>query len=267
MGMPNDLVLVRHGESEGNKAVTASKQGDNSYYTQKFKDRHNSTWRLTDFGREQAKKAGSWIKHNISSSFDRYYTSEYLRAVETAAYLDLQDAMWMREFYLRERDWGEMDCISREERRQKYGESLERRKKESFVWWPPAGESIAQICLRVDRKLDTLHRECDGKRVIIVCHGEVMWAFRVLIERMTLDRFRELDESSNPFDTIHNCQIIHYTRNNPLTGNCEQYINWMRTVVPWDISLSSNTWQKIERERYSNKDLLAYAAKTKRQIH
>lgn len=32
MGMPNNLVLVRHGQSEGNVAVEAAKKGDLSFY-------------------------------------------------------------------------------------------------------------------------------------------------------------------------------------------------------------------------------------------
>ena len=31
------------------------------------------------------------------------------------------------------------------------------------------------------------------KRVLMVCHGEVMWAFRVRLERMSQETYRELD--------------------------------------------------------------------------
>jgi hypothetical protein len=48
MGMPANLVLVRHGESEGNIATALSKKGDNSMFTEAFLNRHSSTWRLTD---------------------------------------------------------------------------------------------------------------------------------------------------------------------------------------------------------------------------
>ena len=52
-----DLVLVRHGESEGNVAFNRSKAGDHSLYSGEFLRRHSSQWRLTDVGREQAKSA------------------------------------------------------------------------------------------------------------------------------------------------------------------------------------------------------------------
>ena len=51
MGMPNDLVLVRHGHSEGNKAIEASKKGDLSFHTDAFAATPGHQWRLTDEGR------------------------------------------------------------------------------------------------------------------------------------------------------------------------------------------------------------------------
>jgi hypothetical protein len=53
MTMPIDLVLVRHGESEGNAARRSSMDGDNSVFTEEFCSRHNSRlgasgWRLVE---------------------------------------------------------------------------------------------------------------------------------------------------------------------------------------------------------------------------
>lgn len=267
MTMPMNVVLVRHGESEGNVATTASKGGDHRYYTDDFRNRHNSSWRLTDKGRQEARIAGEWIREHIGSKFYRYYTSEYLRAMETAALLGLPSAAWSCEFYLRERDWGEMDTASREERKTKFAETMRRRELDSFFWAPPSGESMAQLCLRVDRILNTLHRECEDKNVIIVCHGEVMWCFRVRLERMSQRRFRQLDASRNPHDRIHNCQILHYTRQCPETGKKAPYLNWMRSVCPTDLNLSSNEWEGISRSRYSNEQLFEIAMLTPRLIN
>lgn len=69
---PLELVLVRHGQSEGNEAVARSQRGDLSAYTPEFKNKHSSTYRLTDKGIEQAKVAGHWIRENIGDKFDRY---------------------------------------------------------------------------------------------------------------------------------------------------------------------------------------------------
>lgn len=65
MTMPLNLVLVRHGESEGNVAMHFSKRGDHTLFSQEFMNRHSSTWRLTDTGIAQAELAGFWIRKNI----------------------------------------------------------------------------------------------------------------------------------------------------------------------------------------------------------
>ncbi|KAJ1617723.1 histidine phosphatase superfamily [Pavlovales sp. CCMP2436] len=113
-----ELVLVRHGESEGNIAHRRSLRGDHALYENPFfAQRHSSQWRLTNLGIEEAVKTGEWLRSNIDINFDRYYVSEYVRAMETAANLGLPDATWYSETFLRERDLGIFDLISHAERR------------------------------------------------------------------------------------------------------------------------------------------------------
>ncbi len=264
MTMPVDLVLVRHGESEGNVAFGLSRQGDHSHFTPEFLARHSSRWRLTDRGVEQARRAGDWLRANVAAAFDRYYAAEYLRAMETAAHLGFAGARWYCEFYLRERDWGALDVMSFQERRARYAEDLARRERDAFFWVPPGGESMAEVCLRVDRVLDTLHRECADKRVLVVCHGEVMWAFRVRLERMSQERYRELDQDADVRVKVHNCQVLHYTRRDPATGGLSPHLDWMRSVCPWDEGLSCNAWESVRRPAYSNEELLAVVRRTAR---
>ena len=68
-----DLVLIRHGESEGNVARKRSLGGDHSLFSGEFKHRHSARWRLTDRGREQAIAAGEWLQRENLVEFDRYY--------------------------------------------------------------------------------------------------------------------------------------------------------------------------------------------------
>ena len=181
-----------------------------SLFTEEFCARHNSRLRLTDRGREQAASAGKWLKENSGSDFDRYYVSGYARAMETAALLDLPGAVWFQDFYLRERDLGLFEIMPEEDKRSKYPEVFRQQELDPFYWTPPKGESIAQLCLRIDRVLQTLHRECSGKRVLIVCHGLVISAFMIRIERLTSMQYlnRARDESW----VIYNCQTVHYSR-------------------------------------------------------
>jgi NAD+ kinase len=268
MTMPMHLVLVRHGQSEGNAAHQHSREGDNSLHTDEFRSRHHSSWRLTDGGIRQAKIAGAWIRNNVYNGlFDRHYVSGCLRAVETAALLDLPNACWRKEDTLIERDWGDLDRMTEDDRWKFYRKNLEDRQVAPLFWKPPNGESVASLGpTRVFRFLDTMHRECTEMRVIVVLHGDLMWAFRIALEHMPSERYTELDRSNDPRDHIHNCQIIHYTRMDPDTCCPTPNYRWVRSVCPTDLSKSRNVWERIERVTYSNADLLALAEKTPRLI-
>ena len=187
-----EIVLVRHGESEGNLAFNRSVAGDHSLYADEFLERHSSFWRLTDQGREQALITGEWMRDNIDTRFDSFFSSEYLRAMETAALLDLPGAKWKPEVMLRERDWGEYDLASQLERRVAFRRYEGRRRRESLFWAPPGGESLAQVVQRVDSVLLFGNRRFSGGRVIMTCHGELMWAFRLRFERLTQLKYREM---------------------------------------------------------------------------
>lgn len=259
MTLPIDLVLVRHGQSEGNAAKRLSERGEHSTLGDVFRDRHTRSFRLTALGRKQAIAAGKWIRKEFFKDpigFDRYYTSEYARAMETSGLLGLLDAEWFRDFNLTERNWGHLDALPENERLKQYGEQLRLRDIEPFFWTPDNGESFAELCRRLRDVLQTLHRECRDKRVIIVCHGEVMWAFRVLLERMPQQTFKELHLSKDAKHRINNCQILHYTRRNPDTGKLAEHADWMRAVRPTESPVWDTGWQKIVRPRYTNEELL-----------
>lgn len=265
--MPVELVLVRHGRSEGNEAREQSKQGDNSPYTPEFRARRNREWRLTDLGIAQAKAAGRWVREQISPTFSRYYTSEYLRARETAGYLGLPRASWVQDILLRERSWGRADFVMPEsERYELFSAELAARREDPCYWRPPEGESLAEVCLRVERVLNRLGRECPGGTCILATHEDVMWAARFVVERMTQEQWRDLLLSDDPCDKIHNGQVVQYTRRDPATGQCSDSLEWVRSVCPWDPARSRGEWQRIQPPSFSNEELLAAVARVKRLI-
>lgn len=269
MALPKNIVLVRHGQSEGNVAFGRSRNRDDSDFTEEFRQRPSALWRLTDKGKSQAIIAGEWIKSNFSDNFQRLYASEYLRAMETAALLKLKSEPWYLDFYLRERDQGLFESMPISERLKYYPEDVRRLRDDPFIARPPGGESLAEIRYRVDRIIETLHRECEGENVIIVCHGEIMWVFVVVLERMSRARFLELHHSKNSHDMIHNGQVIIYSRVNPYSSSGEMgpYANWKFSVCPNNSHLSPNQWEEIRRPIYNNETLLAEVEKTKRLIN
>jgi broad specificity phosphatase PhoE len=253
MAMPNELVLIRHGHSEGNLATESSKAGDDSFYTPEFRERPGRQWRLTAEGREQARTAGAWILENIDNDFDRYYVSPYVRTRETAGLLGLPNANWRISQRLRERDWGDISSLPRSEFRDIFPQNALTKQIDALYWRPPNGESIADVRMRVRDFFDTLHRECDGRRVVIVTHGEFMWATRAELEYMTDEQWIQSD--SDAAKKIHNTQIIRYTRLNPETGHQASYLEWTQSQCPWMTEVAAE-WSPIKRQLFTNKDLM-----------
>lgn len=267
--MPMDLVLVRHGDSEGNAFKRLQQNtADERTFEEVFANRHSSSFRLTDLGISQAEQAGKWIReHLFGGRFDRYYASSYLRAMETASRLDLPGAKWYQEPCLRERDWGDLDIMSETERRKYFAASLRMKGITPLYWIPPNGESIMHACeTRVYRMLGTLARECADKRVIIVAHGEIMKCFRILLERIPEHVYNELDASTDKADLIFNCQIIHYARRDPETGDAGRYYRHMRMIRPSDHESFNSEWRPSERPSFSNDALQELVERQKRAI-
>ena len=115
--LPTNLVLVRHGLSEGNAAKQKGIKIPEGH-----RDRHSSKYRLVDEGIQQAKAAGFWLRKNFPSNlnpnnngnlflqgFHGYFVSKYIRAIETARFLELPNAQWKIEVLLREKDKGSLD--------------------------------------------------------------------------------------------------------------------------------------------------------------
>jgi len=158
--------------------------------------------------------------------------------------------------YLRERDWGIADVMSVAERIRLYAEYEKRRKIDPLHTSFPGGESIAQMLVRLSLMLHTLSRECANEKVIMVLHGDAMWGFRILLERLTPEMYLELDNSNSPTDRIHNCQVVTYSRVDPQSGEIYPYFKHKQSVCPWDRTLSDDKWMPIERPRFDNQSLL-----------
>jgi len=247
--LPKNIVLVRHGESEGNLV----RHGSTSIAV---RDRLDCDWRLTATGRSQAEAAGTWLRERFTAGFRRHYVSDYARAKETAALLALRGAIWLVDPALRERDYGVLDVLPRDEAARLYPDSARIEKANPFYWRPPEGESIADLIIRLRAGvIDGLHGECADDDILIVCHGQVMWALVAMLTRMLPTRFNELARSKDPHDRMQYCQIIHFTREDPTSKRIERYLKWMRWSCPGDPALSRDEWELIERPLYTNEQL------------
>lgn len=79
MAMPNELVLVRHGNSEANIIQTHQKEDPDAVAPEGFFDRHDSLMRLSPLGRAQAEVAGEWL---AIPPRKRYSDADLLRIVD-----------------------------------------------------------------------------------------------------------------------------------------------------------------------------------------
>jgi hypothetical protein len=132
--MPVDLVLIRHGESEGNLSDDLGKKGKKlgksemaEQLQSKIHGIHTSEWRLTDLGRHQAGRAGELVRREILGqnggagvvgAFDTGFCSSYARAMETAACLAIPNtkcaSRWKRRRNLSRHDGYSLMPFSRD---------------------------------------------------------------------------------------------------------------------------------------------------------
>lgn len=61
---------------------------------------------------------------------------------------------------------------------------------------------------------------------------------------------------NNPSEELHNCQVIHYSRLNPITGEKAGYLKWMRSVNAGEKGATAGEWREISRKLLSNDELL-----------
>ena len=275
--LPRELFLVRHGQSEGNIANSRSRKGDHSDFTPEFMNRHSADLHLTYKGRAQAVFVGDWLKESDLADFDAFYVSPYARALETAALLKLSNAMWSQPDYrLRERDHGSVDIIPNDLRKKRmagYFESLGSMPYHHFYTPLPGGESICDVTNRLRSFIDALDSEFPVKRAVVVAHGDVMRAFRVILEQISPDSYHQLKQEDAVDFRIGNGQIIHYTRINPNPTNPTDYGNerfdrfgWVRSINPWKPGYAGHDWQEIKPQFYTNEKLMALAERSKRLV-
>lgn len=260
-----DLVFVRHAQAEGNAAFHRSEKGDDADFTDEFRARHNGVWRLTDKGIDQARLAGTWLRREFPHGFDRYAVSDYTRAMETAAHLALPDAQWTIDFMLRERDIGHMDAQPESIRHAQFADELARREKHAVYWRPVGGESVADVAVRTAVALQNIAATA-RERVVIVSHGYTIRCGIVLIEQPLIEDFRVSLTGAPSTQRLPNCQIVHYTRRNPVSGKIADQLRWKRIARPAGPPGWTEQWDEIAVPHYTNDDLLSMVGATDRMI-
>lgn len=262
MSMPNHLVFIRHGQSEANIVHKIGKSGGVHDRESEINDRPDWQQRLSSKGVRQAEGAGEWIRKNIGdiATFDALYVSPFLRTRETAAHLaGAEVAGWTIDDRLAERSWGVYGIVPPAEQRSQFPLTAKLHQKTPWYVRFDGGESMPDVYGRFRDFQGTLHREQEGRRVLVVSHGDFMNVARYGLERMLPEDWERLD--SDPRYTIRNCAVLHYTRVNPNDDqDVRDKITWRRMVYPDNELESPDNGEWVElpaRQRYSGADLLA----------
>jgi 2,3-bisphosphoglycerate-dependent phosphoglycerate mutase len=202
------IVLIRHGESEWNKANLFTGWTDVDLSAQ---------------GKIEARNAGQLLKEN-GFSFDYAYTSLLKRAIRTLwIVLDAMDLLWIpveKSWRLNERHYGALQGLNKAETALKYGEEQVHLWRRSYDLQPPALElsdprypgndprysnlSPNEIPLTESLK-DTVARFIpyweqsivpmikDNKKIIIAAHGNSLRALIKHLEQLSDQEILNLD--------------------------------------------------------------------------
>jgi len=189
---PKRIILIRHGESEGNL--------DNSLY----ETTPDYALKLTPKGISQAKLAGGEIKSLIGDESVYVYLSPFFRTRETFEHIheSISDNVMkaIEDPRIREQDWGHLRHPDDNK-----GIIKERDEFSTFYYRIPDGESGADVYDRVTTFLDTMHRDFEKhnypENVLIVSHGLTIRLFLMRWFHWSVEEFERLH---NP----KNCQII-----------------------------------------------------------
>lgn len=265
-GMPNNLVLIRHGESEANIMQHRDKSGDHHELMQAIYDRPDWEQRLSVEGMEQARKAGHWLINEFGGieSFDLRLSSPFMRTRETALYLtnpslDINDPVavaeavggWIYDDRLVERHWGMYGTLPLKEQQRMFPKTYELKRRDPWYTALDGGESQASgVRLRVRDLHDTLIREAPGKNVLAVTHGEFMWTERQVLEGLLPEEYVAMDGDKSV--RIRNCAALQYSRQNPEDPEeVDKKVRWMRFVYTDkpEESPYGGDWQEVERKR------------------
>lgn len=192
--MSGKLVLIRHGQSEGNAR---------NIFT---------GWRdlpLTERGRSEALAAAESIVR-LGVPIDAVFSSALQRAKETATIIikRLGQAISLTsDAALNERDYGDLTGLNKTEASERFGAEQVRIWRRSFSQRPPAGESLQDTLARVKPYFaaviaPTLDK---GLNCLVVAHGN---SLRALV--MTMEDLSDADIESLEIMTG---ELIAYRRN------------------------------------------------------
>jgi 2,3-bisphosphoglycerate-dependent phosphoglycerate mutase len=184
--MPNILILLRHGQSQWN-------------LENRFTGFHDVD--LTAQGEAEAKAAGEMLK-KAGFKFDHIFSSTQLRANRTArialeaAGQEALGQSMIRHDDLRERDYGDLTGLNKDETVAKYGKEQVHIWRRSYEVAPPGGECLGDVVeKRVRPYFNSTIKPAleNGENVLIVAHGNSLRAVLIIMGAETPETINEAE--------------------------------------------------------------------------
>ena len=182
----NYLVLLRHGQSQWN-------------LENRFTGFHDVD--LTQAGEAEAKKAGEMLKA-AGIKFDRVFSSTQTRANRTAE-IALNEAgqgdvfaQMVRHDDLRERDYGDLTGLDKDETRAKYGKEQVHIWRRSYDTPPPGGECLKDVVenrVRPYYEAEIKPLVEKGENILIAAHGNSLRAMLIILGAETPESINEAE--------------------------------------------------------------------------
>lgn len=185
---PHRIILVRHGESEGNF--------DRNTYAQK----QDYKLLLTPLGEQQADEAGKKLQALIGDERILFYVSPLWRTRMTfehiAKHFDKSQYRWKEDPRLREQEWGHFRDLKAniqiDDERNKFG---------TFYYRIKDGESCADVYDRVSDFMHSMYRDFEKPKfpqnAVIVSHGMTVRLFLMRWFHWTVEEFETLRNPKN----------------------------------------------------------------------
>ena len=204
MPEPAEIWLVRHGQSQGNVVREAQRTPGQELLDIPDRDMDVP---LSELGEEQAASFGRWLATQAHTP-DVIIASPYLRAAQTAEGVRAAAGLTSRvhlDERLRERELGILDLLTWHGVQVRFPDEAKRRERlGKFYHRPPGGESWVDVALRLRSLRDSLAREHEGKRVLIVSHEVPILIMRYLMEDLTEQAVLGMG------GTLPNCSLTRY---------------------------------------------------------
>lgn len=183
--MNTDITIIRHGETEWNVSMRLQGSGNSA---------------LTARGIQQAELTAKALKNH---KFKALISSDQQRALQTAEIINRFHGLpIIREPGIRERNFGIMEGLTREEILEKYPEVHAGYMKRRETYQIPEGESLVQFFQRVKNVLQGIVDTYREKQILVVTHGGILDCIMRLTFNIPLGASRNF--------SIHNAAINHF---------------------------------------------------------